>query len=296
MHLESTATSSSRIPADGSARRRSVGASGTRSVLITLLGEFVLPVGGAVWQETLVSGLAQLGYSEHAARQAISRSSHDGWLSAERHGRRMRMVLTDRMATMLAGGATRIYTFGDPWEWDGRWLMVVLRVPEDRREVRHALRASLAWAGLGSLGGGVWLTPHLDREPELRAAIEASTDANALSFVAHNGAIGEPADLVRSAWDLEAIAAAYDAFIDEFGRLRADTVAARFRALTRLVHEWRRFPYVDPDLPAELLPNGWPRAKAHAIFRRQHERWSSSAQEFFSAVDGEITDRRDGGR
>ena len=62
------------------------------------------------------------------------------------------MTLTEPTAVLLRSGAERIYSFGDPWEWDGRWLFVVLRVPEERREVRHQLRSRLAWAGLGLAG------------------------------------------------------------------------------------------------------------------------------------------------
>ena len=69
---------------------------------------------------------------------------------------------------MLRTGAERIYGFGEPRDWDGRWLLVALRVPEERREVRHQLRTRLAWAGFGSLGGGLWISPHVEREAELR--------------------------------------------------------------------------------------------------------------------------------
>jgi phenylacetic acid degradation operon negative regulatory protein len=30
--------------------------------------------------------------------------------------------------------------------------------------------------------------------------------------------------------------------------------------------EWRAFPGLDPDLPAELLPGGWPRTDARELF------------------------------
>ena len=148
-------------------RRRSVGAPAARSVLLTMLGEYVLPMPGGVWQETLIGALGTLGHKTHAARQALARSVGAGWLQTERHGRRSRVHLTPDTAEMLRSGAERIYTFGVPWAWDGRWLLVVLRVPEERREVRHQMRTRLAWAGFGSLGGGLWITPHTDREHEL---------------------------------------------------------------------------------------------------------------------------------
>ena len=156
---------------DEQLRRRSVGAPAARSLLLTVLGEYVLPRRQGVWQETLVAALVTVGYSQQAARQALARSTRDGWLTTERHGRRARLSLSDATGALLQTGAERIYSFGAPWEWDGRWLMVVLRVPEESRAVRHQLRSRLAWAGLGSLGGGIWLTPHVEREAELAAAI-----------------------------------------------------------------------------------------------------------------------------
>ena len=65
---------------DDQLRRRSVGAPAARSLLLTILGEYVLPLGEAVWQETLVGALVSVGYSQQAARQALARSVRDGWL------------------------------------------------------------------------------------------------------------------------------------------------------------------------------------------------------------------------
>ena len=172
---------------DEQLRRRSVGAPAARSLLLTILGEYVLPRGEAVWQETLVGALVSVGYTQQAARQALARSVRDGWLVTSRHGRRARVALSDATAGLLRTGAARIYSFGGRGEWDGRWLVVVLRVPEERREVRHQLRTRLAWAGLGSMGGGVWLTPHVEREAELREAMLEAPAAEATSFVASLG-------------------------------------------------------------------------------------------------------------
>src|SRR5207248_359672 len=180
------------------------------------LGEYVLRRGEAVWQETLVAALVSVGHTQHAARQALARSVRGGWLETSRHGRRSRVSLSSRTADLLASGASRIYTFGQPWDWDGRWLVLVLRVPGERREVRHHLRTRLAWAGLGSMGGGVWLTPHVSREAELRAAIREAPAALATSFVASMGMLGRPEDVVAAAWDLDKVRSQYEAFIEDF--------------------------------------------------------------------------------
>src|SRR4051794_41932524 len=69
-------------------RRRSVGAPAARSVLLTMLGEYVLPASGGAWQESLIGALGTLGYKTHAARQALARSVTAGRLPAR--GRRRR--------------------------------------------------------------------------------------------------------------------------------------------------------------------------------------------------------------
>jgi phenylacetic acid degradation operon negative regulatory protein len=270
---------------DDQLRRRSVGSPATRSLLLTVLGEYVLPRSGEVWQETLVAALSSLGYTEQAARQALARSIRDGWLATERRGRRSRLSLTPGSRELLATGADRIYSFGRPWEWDGRWLIVILRVPEHRRAVRHQLRSRLAWAGLGSLGGGVWLTPHVEREAELTDAIREEPDADARSFVAELGALGDPQQLIADAWDLDAVRDQYQAFIDDFVRLRPATPEACFRQQTLLVHAWRRFPFLDPDLPPGVLPADWPRDRAHALFVERHGRWEPPARAHFEQLE-----------
>lgn len=267
-------------------RRRSVGPAATRSLLLTILGEYVLPREEPVWQETVVAALASLGYTRAAARQALARSNRAGWLTALRHGRRARLSLSTDTAELLRAGARRIYSFGEPWGWDERWLVLVLRVPERRREVRHQLRTRLAWAGFGSLGGGVWLTPHTEREAEVAAAIHDEPDAEATSFVAGLGSFGSPASVAAQAWDLDAVRAHYDTFNANFSRTRPATPEACFRMQTLLVHAWRKFPFLDPDLPSELLPAGWPRHRAHQLFLDRHRRWQGPARAYFDQLEG----------
>jgi phenylacetic acid degradation operon negative regulatory protein len=270
---------------DDQLRRRSVGAPAARSLLLTILGEYVLPRGEAVWQETLVRALVSVGYSSDAARQALARSVRGGWLESSRVGRRSRVALSSRSRSLLATGAERIYSFGSEWAWDGRWLVLVLRVPEAQREVRHQLRTQLAWAGLGSMGGGVWLTPHVSREDELRAVIGEAPAALATSFVASLGALGRAEDVVAAAWDLDGVRVQYEAFLADFSALRPGSAEDCFRLQTLLVHAWRRFPFLDPDLPAELLPAGWPRRRAHELFVTCHARWGDAARAWFEELE-----------
>jgi phenylacetic acid degradation operon negative regulatory protein len=270
---------------DDQLRRRAVGAPAARSLLLTILGEYVLPAAVGVWHETLIGALETLEVTTQAARQALARSVAAGWLRSERSGRRARTQLTDATADMLRMGAQRIYSFGEPWQWGGRWLLVTVRVPEERRDVRHQMRTQLAWAGFGSLGGGVWISPHVEREDELLAMSSNGSVAELLSFRAELGALGDPARLVADAWNLERVEAAYTQFVADFSRVRPQTPPAVFRAQTLLVHEWRKFPFLDPDLPERLLPAGWPRSRAQALFHDRHAAWHEIAQDYFGSIE-----------
>ena len=257
-------------------------------MLLTVLGEYVLPAEDGVWQETLISALSTLGYKTQAARQALARSVGAGWLRTERHGRRARVHLTDDTRAMLSSGAERIYGFGEPRPWDGRWLLIVVRVPEERRDVRHLIRSQLAWAGFGSLGNGLWISPHVDREAEVARIVRDLSVAELLSFRAEFGSIGDPAKVLADAWDLAAVAERYREFASRFGRLRATTPEAAFRAQTELVHTWRKFPFLDPDLPQEMLPARWPRTRAQQVFAERHAEWQPSAQDHFASLEARL--------
>ena len=45
-----------------------------------------------------------------------------------------------------------------------------------------------------------------------------------------------------------------------------------------LVHAWRRFPWIDPGLPAQFLPVPWSGSTAAALFARLHAGWADEAR------------------
>ncbi|HEV8460930.1 MAG TPA: PaaX family transcriptional regulator C-terminal domain-containing protein [Gaiellaceae bacterium] len=251
--------------------------------LLMILGFSLLDGPPSVWQEALVSALQRLGYTGHAARQAVARATRHGLLSVERHGRRARMSLSPAGVELLRDGERRLFAFGEPWTWDGSWLLLNLRVPEAQREVRHRLRKQLAWAGLGSLGNGIWLTPHLDREPEVVALLSAEPVAQAWTFHARHGDLGDLDKLVRQAWDIDAMVRTYERFVAEFEPMRPTRPDDCFVALTSMLMRWRTFPFIDPDLPPSLLPNGRLRQQAYTLFHDRKDRWLEQAREFIAS-------------
>ncbi len=136
---------------------------------------------------------------------------------------------------------------------------------------------------MGSLGGGVWIAPHADREPLVTAALRAEgAIGEAVSFLAEPGSLGRHDDLA-GAWNFHELGAEYQAFLDRFAATAAGSL---FRAQTELVHAWRRLAFLDPDLPGELLPRDWPRPSAHRLFQSRNAAWREAAQAHFSELDG----------
>src|SRR5690348_13583608 len=262
-------------------RRREVRRTSARSLLMTVLGEFVLPTGRPVWTWMLVDTLAGFGVTEKSARQALARAAAEGLLVSERVGRRTRWELTPSARRLLSEGARRIYEFGrSERPWDGRWLLLLVSVPESKRDLRHRLRTRLSWAGFGSPEAGVWISPHLGREDEaLDVVKELGLAACAMSFTAAFGRIGGQDEMVSRAWDLTALEERYEAFLADFGTLEPAGRAATLHAQTRLVHEWRRFPFLDPQLPPALLPGNWSGAQAAELFHRRHAEWQPAARQ-----------------
>ena len=262
-------------------RRHEAGAGSARGMLFTLLGEFVLPGEGAAWTSAVLAAFERMGVAEKATRQALMRTANAGWLSAEKVGRRTRWLLTPAATKMLTDGARRIYSFGallngTGTAWDGQWVLVQVRIPETDRRARHVVRTRLAWAGFGSLGPGLWISPHAVREQEaMRVLREAGVASGAHVFVARRTGLSETRDMVAAAWNLPEIEAEYEQFVNEF-RSTSVPKDVLLRQL-ELVHAWRRFPALDPALPRELLPPRWTGTRAAELFSDRHERWQGDA-------------------
>ena len=184
-----------------------------RGLLMTLLGEFVLPSGGAVWTQTLLDALGGLGVNDKAARQVIARMHEHGRLERVRVGRRTRWMLSEGTRSLLEAGAERIYGFGrQPRPWDGRWVLLLASIPERDRRARYRMNVGLGWAGFGSLGGGIWVSPWVEQEAAAVALLR-DLEVTATSFVSELGRLGDPVALAAQAWDLPTLRRQYEAFL-----------------------------------------------------------------------------------
>lgn len=262
---------------------------GAKALLLTVLGEFVLPSGGSAWTSSLVTAADALGIGEKNARQALARIGDQGLIAGERHGRVVRWSLTPQGRQLLEPGARRIYEFGtSDVVWEGEWLVVHCAVAESNRSDRAELRKQLGFLGFGEVSASLLVSPHVKREVELRcvlAALGLAGDSIVLRSTLRSD--GESADMVRRAWDVDELHATYEAFTAGYQSRKPASSIDAFRAIVELVHDWRRFPFIDPELPTDLLPDDWAGAAAADVFAAQRAAWSPSAQAWFADLDAD---------
>ena len=277
------------VTVDLALRPRSRPGSG-RGLLLVTLGEMVWRKQETVWASSLVAALGELGVSENAARKALHRSVASGVLEVRREGREARCLLTTAGKKLLREGSGRVFGFrAESPDWDGRWLVVTVTVPETQRSMRHYLKTRFTWAGLGSPTPGVWITPHVHTPVEAILG-RPQPSVEVCSYVGPFGPVGRESAMVKSAWDIAGLEALYREFIASFDGKRPRAGRDVFCAYLNLLQAWRPFPYIDPQLPRQFLPSPWIGKKASELLRQQRESWSAAAMDFWNELQG--TSRR----
>jgi phenylacetic acid degradation operon negative regulatory protein len=253
-----------------------------RSALFDLYGDHLRARGARAPVAALVRLLAPLGVHPPAVRTAVSRMVRQGWLEPVRIDGQPGYGLTARARRRLDDAAVRIYRTGagdGAEDWDRHWHLGILReVPNARR--REQLASQLAFLGWAPLSDGAWVGLRNDAEVDQILGVEgiaadrfrAPVDAGAVEFA-------------RRVWKLDELGASYDAWLNEAKALvesagddTSDEQA--FAVRSELVHEWRKFLFRDPGLPAELLPDDWAGTRAAAFFDFHAERLSPAAGRF----------------
>jgi phenylacetic acid degradation operon negative regulatory protein len=239
-------------------------------LLLTLLGDYWWRRTEPLPSAAIVALLGEFGVSDSAARAALSRLTRNGLLVTSKSGRRTFSRLSSRAAAILDDGARRIFSFGAASQpWDGMWSLVAFSIPEDNRAARDALRKQLRWLGFAPLYDGLWVSPR-DHGAEVIGCLKDLGITTATAFRA--ASVPAECDIPGRAWDLDGLRSRYEQFLSFAGLLVETTAAGRVApiealiARTRVMDEWRAFPGLDPDLPAELLPSAWPRARARELF------------------------------
>ncbi len=271
-------------------RRRADGGPSARSLLISVLGQWVGPNDTPVWTATLVGALEALGIEPRAARQAVNRTAADGWLEGESVGRYTRWRLTSSGRRMIGSAVPRVQrSIVADQKWDGTFLLLMLTGTALDREARERLAVGLDFEGFGTLGTGTWVAVGEGSREGAEVVLTAcGLQDEALLFHATTVEGAEtPAEVVAMAWDLATAAAAHEAFVDQFEIAMPADAAEAFALRTRMAHEWRHLLSVDPSLPPELLPEDWIGTRARKVFQRQFGLWAEASTSYYIRLSEE---------
>lgn len=276
--------------ADGAVEEYSrISAGSARSLLLTILGELVMPSGDTVWTASLLYVLTRLGIEPQTARQAIARAAAADWIVARRQGREVQWELTVTGRRLIETGAERVLSMSaGPEPWDGRWVIVLVSIPHSHRAARKKLYGALSWEGFGNPTPGVWLSPHPERQAGAQQVIEdLELRESTLAFVGPRTPMGLREDeIVARAWDLDGVQAEYEQLIIRYSGLRPAPGDPLLLTHIQLVNEWQRFPFLDPQLPDALLPN-WIGHRAAVVFTQLRAAWYEAAHARWAEVMAE---------
>ncbi|MBV9119412.1 MAG: PaaX family transcriptional regulator [Chloroflexi bacterium] len=257
-----------------------------RSWLFDLFGDYVEHrPGRKLGTGSIIALGAEFDLTERAMRSALLRLQRDGWVDVDRAAGRSSYGLTDAGRALIDRGRERILR-GPEHNWDGQWAVLAYSIPEARRDLRDRLRRELGWLGCGAIGSGLFISPRL---PDV-AALATRYDLPAGAFTVFQGRQLWPGDdrsLAGRCWDLARLNERYLEFCEAFRPYcrplpmsDQDCFVVRFR----LINAYRRLPFDDPGLPAELLPEEWQGFPAMSLFQDLHERLAPGANCYYDSL------------
>ncbi|HLR67800.1 MAG TPA: phenylacetic acid degradation operon negative regulatory protein PaaX [Virgibacillus sp.] len=265
----------------------------TRSMIFTIYGDYIRHYGDGIWIGSLIKLLQAFGHNDQSVRAAISRMNKQGWVQSNRVGNKSYYSLTSQGKDRMEEASKRIYK-EEPKPWSGNWWILFYSIPEEKRHLRDKLREELIWSGFGPLSNSCWITPN-DLAKETKLLIEKYGIKDYITiFKAEHLGMNSNSDLVEKCWDLEDINNRYETFIKHYSQkyiidkskieTNKMTDDECFVEKTLLVHEFRKFLFVDPGLPDELLPEKWLGDSATKLFQDYNKILSEPSKRFFESI------------
>lgn len=242
-----------------------------RRLILTLYGLYARDEHNWLSVNSVVRLMGDLGVDSASTRSSISRLKRRGVLLAMKSGSAAGYALSESALEVLREGDVRIFDRRQSRVADG-FVLVVFSIPESEREKRHVLRTTLSGMGFGTAAPGVWVAPGHLREEVGRVLERRGLDQYVDLFMARHDGFGQLSTQLAQWWDLDAINAEYREFLAHFSdehvrwKNSEDSTRTAFEIYVPMLTVWRRLPYLDPNLPPELLPDGWHGGRAAELF------------------------------
>jgi phenylacetic acid degradation operon negative regulatory protein len=263
-----------------------------KSLVMTIFGDSIAPHGGTVWLGSLIELLSPFGVNDRLVRTSVFRLTEEGWLEAERSGRRSTYSITAEALKQFGKAYRRVYAPLEP-VWDGYWILLFAPTSDVAPSKRSLFRKELLWEGFGMLSSGVYASPvaeeNVVQEMLRRFGLQEQLFVVKAKDLPGTGGKSLSA-AVADAWPLQEVRDGYQRFIAQFAPL-ANSLAGRdaspeqaFVIRSLLIHEFRRVQLHDPKLPAQLLPAEWPGKEAYAICSEIYRNTYAAAEDYLLAA------------
>ncbi len=253
-------------------------------LIMDVCGAYMRPMGGWFPVSSLVVLMGQLGVDEQAVRSAVSRITKRGLLVAETRSGVRGYRLSDTAIPVLDDADQRIFSQGERAQLSDGWVLVSFSIPEEDRDKRYLLRSRLSWLGFGILSNGLWIAPAWltdDLEDSVR---QMGFEQYVTVFRGEYRGFDDARALVERCWELDSLREMYADFLSRWQPVRQKWTRTRrpggmeaFVDYTLLLNQWRKFPYLDPGLPLELLPSAWEGQRAAEVFFKLRDRLEDAA-------------------
>jgi phenylacetic acid degradation operon negative regulatory protein len=266
----------------------------SKSLVMTIFGDAIVPHGGMVWTGSLIELLAPFGVNDRLLRTSVFRLAQEGWLGAQRDGRRSSYAITPDAMRRFSRAFRRIYAPLTA-HWNGQWTLVLATDGLDA-PARSQLRKELLWEGYSVIAPGIAGHPAGDMEAleALLSRLGLLQQVYVVQATEVPGLRARPlGDMVAEGWDLTDVVAGYETFAARFAALPAllaetgaDGIAPEqaFVLRTLLIHAYRRVQLHDPQLPVELLPEPWPGARAYELASQLYRQLAAPAEQHIRAI------------
>jgi phenylacetic acid degradation operon negative regulatory protein len=237
-------------------------------VLSTLLGSHPPRLPGSAL--VAVGALFDLGPG--TMRTAMSRMVGDGELIAVGSGHfELGPALLDRQRRLDSGREGRHEAWAGEW-----WTAIVLAERRGLAE-RRLFRSEMTKRLMGELRPDVWLRPANVPSPVVSGDV----------LVMRGLVDRDPVELVNALWDLDGLAATARRLVVEADAATAALVSdgPAILPLSFIVSvAVARFLAVEPHLPVELVPVGWPVERLRELYRDLEQRHGRSLREYLGGV------------
>ncbi|MBA0124249.1 PaaX family transcriptional regulator [Haloechinothrix sp. YIM 98757] len=259
-----------------------------RSIVFDLFGDYIRYRGGAARLRSISALLDCFGVGDSTVRVVMARLCKEGWFDAHKSGRETVYALNSDSLRMLNEGRDRIFNpVREPW--DGQWHMVIYSVPEAERSIRDQVRKELAWLGFGALASSTYISPH-DRLRQISEHFANEPSVRLDLLTCQSGGVDTDREMAARCWDLESLNADYTEFLTTYeprlGQYRRGSLTPMEALVerTQLIYDYRKFPFRDPDLPLELLPQRWVGRRAHDVFIEAHDLLQEPAEGYVDTI------------